>query len=296
MSSHSDETPDTVLPVLTRSQAHDFHATLGRVLGQHRLEYRWNGDDSYTVDGVVFGLANLAAVVAREPAEEWTRHIDRHVSGFMALREDPTPKAELSIVYPRVRLARGDTETDYPVRGMVDGLEVVLALDHPHVVSELESLEYVADLGPWPVLWAAAMENLRALPDPHHEIVDVERDHGALPLHAFQFEDYFGPSRILMLREFVRPYFPNLRSGLLVAIPDRHTVLAVVVDDGALVACGELAAIAQNLFETSPGAITPSVYYLGSDDSVSMVAYLTEDGSTYVKPTAELAEVILGAN
>lgn len=292
-----DTDPDPDLPVLTRTQARRFHEELAKVFEAYRLAHHYDGGDAYTVDDGKFGLSNLAAFVAREPAEQWSRLVGDHVRTYIEVRHSAELEIALSQLHLRVR-PQGGQQADYPFRDKIDGLEVVFAIDYPQYVTELDKLEMISHLGDLDLLIVSAYRNLHALPEPEHQIVPVDRGDETYALHVFQFDDYFGPSRILYLSQFVEPYIEHAPHGLLVIIPDRHTLAVQVVDERAMMAAGAMADIAQNLYETSPGATTPNVYHLSTDGSLTLVAYVTEmdgDQAIYLAPNAELSSVMFGA-
>lgn len=287
----SDDAPDAILPVLTRRQAARFHVLVRRALTRHATVHEWNDDDSYTVNEAVFGLANLAAVVAALPGDEWAAAIDRHVDLFVTTQEGPLPPASPDMVLPRLRRTGDDHSDGYP-RRLTDGLDIILALDYPQFVVELDTLESLTHLGTADEMWDVAMANLRALPEPESHITVPDGSTLRSTVWDFYFDDYFGPSRLLLGNEFCRRYVPTSAHGLLVAIPDRHSMLVTPVTDDLLPQCGELAAITQSLFETSPGATSPCVYHLDENGEITEVAYITTDGSTYFRPNATLATLL----
>jgi hypothetical protein len=289
-----DDAPDEILPVLTSRQARRFHGLLQESFTRHDMTHQWNGDDSYTVDGLTFGLANLAAAVATSLEHERAAAVERHVGLFAEAQEHGLPDVSANMVYPRIRRSRGDQASDYP-RRITDDIEVVLAVDYPHVVAEFDSLDELSHLGSADELWQLAFRNLRALPLPAEELIESDGESISSTIHAFQFDDYFGPSRLLLGNEFLCGYLTPNPFGLLVAIPDRHTMLVAAVTDNALLQCGELASITQSLYETSPGATSPSVYHLDTGGDIAEVAYITPDGSTYVRPNPTLSELIVSA-
>jgi hypothetical protein len=166
-------------------------------------------------------------------------------------------------LYPRIR--RGEGGDAYP-RRITDGLEAVLAVADSHRAITLDS---VAALGPIDDVWATATANLRALPPPQHDVVGADSEPITLPIHVLEFDDFFGPSRLLIGTEFFAPYVPSGPAGLLVAVPDRHTVLVTPATGHVALRHDELAATARDLYELGVGAVSPFVYHLGADDQVT---------------------------
>jgi hypothetical protein len=168
-------------------------------------------------------------------------------------------------LYPRIR--RGEGGDAYP-RRIADGLEAVLAVADSHRASTLDS---VAALGPIDDAWATAMANLRGLPAPHHDVVGPASEPITLPIHVLEFDDFFGPSRLLLGTEFFARYVPSGPAGLLLSIPDRHTVLVAPATDHVAQRRNELAASARDLYELGAGAVSPFVYHLDTDDRLTEV-------------------------
>jgi hypothetical protein len=168
-------------------------------------------------------------------------------------------------LYPRIR--RGSAGGTYP-RRVADGLEAVLAVADSHRATILETVDA---LGPLDDLWAAALANLRALPPPHHDVVDSDSEPITLPIHVLEFEDFFGPSRLMIGTTFLAHYVPSGPAGLLVAIPDRHTLLVSPATDDVVLRHEELAATARELHELGAGAVSPRVYHLDADDQLTEV-------------------------
>ncbi|MGV0814910.1 hypothetical protein ABQF34_23345 [Mycolicibacterium boenickei] len=290
---NSRDDEDAVLPVLSHAQAQHFHTLIVRSLQQRGLPHSWNGDDSYDIGGDTLGVSNLAATVAAAPAVDWPAMVDHHVGLFVNIKSQRPPATQLHMLYPRIRRQHNGRSTDYALEP-ADGIEVVLAVDYPMYVTELDTLDDVASLGAPEYLWMTALANLRALPVPDHELVEL--DEGPLPvaLHAFQFEDYFGPSRLLLRNEFSRHYLPPSEHGFLVIIPDRHTLAATPLAKDVVLQCNRLAAIAQSLYETSPGATSPSVYHLDIDDTIDEVAYISADDSVYIRLNETMGTAMAG--
>lgn len=297
----TDTLPDPILPALTRAQAVRFHERVQAAFNRRGLNAVYQGDDAYLVGDDVFGVSNLSVAVAGEDESEWDRLMDRHFDALLAQLAQRLEPATTGQIYLRVRPSRKDEAEDYPCRGIVDGMEVVFAVDYPQYVSEIGDAAALAALGSVDDLWPVAMANLRALPAPEHEVIDlVDEEPDNFPLHVFFCDDYFGASRILFVDEVVDAVLGagfSSEHGLLVAIPHRHLLLVYVVEDSqALIGCSRLVSIVQDQFDTSAGAVTSSVFYRGTDGSLTEVAYLTEDGRAYVNPTAEMAAHLFPTN
>lgn len=194
--------------------------------------------------------------------------------------------------------------------GLIEGLELVLAVDTPHSVAMVGDLAQLAHLGTLDTLLAVALENLAALPDPAPEFIELGgvdaasdgagpdgdgrpgggggTDGGETPpvVQLFEFDDYFGASRLLTLSAFVERNIGPAPHGVLAAIPDRHCLLVLVLDDSpALDRVNRLAAVADDLYRTSAGPVTPDVYFQLGDGPAEPVAHLRDDGSLYVRAT-----------
>ena len=129
-------------------------------------------------------------------------------------------------------------------------------------LDDLTSLEVVD------ALWTAALGNLDALPAPRHYMIEPDDEPVTHTIHVFEFDDHFGPSRVLRGTEFFERYVPSSPFGYLMAIPDRHTVLVAPAAAQPAAQIREIASLAADLYDLGPGAISPYVYHLRADNDI----------------------------
>jgi hypothetical protein len=292
----ADAQADAVLPALTRVGAAELTRLARETFAAHGVETVADGRGALVaVDGRVHGLANLSATVAPEPRTAWPALIERHVAGLVA-SEGVAPPLSLDDVrhrvYPRLRWA-GDlphpapTYPPQPLPGVVE----LAAIDHPDHVAELLSDEAVERLGGWPAAREVAMTNLRALPPMHHDTVRADPQRDDASVHVLTTDDFFGPSRLLVLPELL----PSLgierpSHGVLVVVPNRH-LLAVhaLAGPGVVAALQVLARIGTGEHDT-PGAVSRHVYYLSADGApAQQVTSVSDDGTLSVTVDGALA-------
>jgi hypothetical protein len=165
-------------------------------------------------------------------------------------------------VYPLLRRGPGAQPTSRHIGG---GLEAVLAVAdqwRSRPLDDLTGLEAVD------ALWGTALANLDALPSPRHYPIGPDDEPIAHTIHVLEFDDHFGPSRVLRGTEFFERYLPSSPLGFLIAIPDRHTVLVAPAAAQPAAHIREIASLAADLYDLGPGAISPHVYHLRADDDI----------------------------
>lgn len=157
-----------------------------------------------------------------------------------------------------------------------DGSLVLLpAYDLPDVVRTVTEPER---LGGWDAIWPVALENLRRLPAPHHTLLAPKSRPGVRG-HVFESGDWFGASRVLILDELLArvPDTPPAVDGLLVATPNRSTVLVHVIEGPGVAAALEyLAFVADQLCAPEAGPLSPVVSYRDGFGPVQPVAWFDE--------------------
>lgn len=157
-----------------------------------------------------------------------------------------------------------------------DGSLVLLpAYDRADVV---RTVTEPARLGGWDVIWPVALENLRRLPRPHHTVL-TPRSRPGVQAHVFEFADWFGASRALIADELLAdvPDVGPPRHGLLVATPNRSTVLVHVIDGPDIdPALAYLAFVADQLCAPEAGPLSRVVSYRDGFGPVQPVAWLDE--------------------
>lgn len=252
------------------------------------------------MDGRHYGLTNLAAAVAHEPRPAWGGLVEQHVAGLLDSHDVPEPQSldeVRSQVYPRLRWAEDlpDPAPSYPSRPL-PGVAELLAIDYPNHVAELLSDEAVDRLGGWPVVREVALGNLRALPAMHQDTLRADQERVDSDVHVLTTEDFFGPSRVLILAEVLAGVGIERPShGVLVAVPNRH-LLAVhaLTGHGVVAALQLLARISTGEHDNQAGAVSRHVYYLpASDGAAEQITTFAEDGTLSINVRGALADAFL---
>lgn len=248
--------------------------------------------DAYLIDGTICGLANLAAYVALIDEDQWPDEVHKWLANMTMLRESAQAEVAAEQVFPRLLrdFAPPESPTTYPALQVLPGFDLVFAADFPTHVSELGDPAAVAHLGSLTEVGQIAMTNLRRLPVPDPEFVDLEIDGAPERAAAFQFADFFAPSRLLYAAEFFGVHLARSEHGHLVAAPTRDILMALPVNpDNVLGQVNVFANTADSLYRQGPGSTSEVTYHLSPSGELSIVAYLTEPDRLYFKPNEYLA-------
>lgn len=304
-------TPAPELPPTTDADphlpavSHDDAVTLTRLAREaflgHGVETIGDGQGTLVaMDGRRYGLTNLAALAASEKRAGWPSLVEHHVAGLIDAHEVPEPQSLDEVrtqVYPRLRWAGDlpDPAPSYPSRPL-PGVAELAAIDYPQHVAELLSDEAVDRLGGWPVVREAAMANLRALPAMHRDTIKADAERDDSDVHVLTTDDFFGPSRVLILAEVLAGIGIERPShGVLVVVPNRH-LLAVhpLAGSGVVAAMQVLARISTGEHDQQPGAVSRHVYYVPATGAAAQqVTSFADDGTLSINVTGALAEAFL---
>lgn len=282
---------DSLLEPLTMAQRYLMHLMLEESMDEVGLRWSYDCGDFYELDGGArAGLSGLARILAQEPWEDWCPVIDERVRGFVEMLAGRDDEIDRGRLYPRLRLREPNAETrdGYPITTLIEGLELLLAVDNPHTVTMLTEPGCLAELGGVAELLAVAMANLKTLPTPQPAVVSLGGDDADEPLvvHVFETEDYFGASRLLRLPELVHEMIGAAPNGVLAAIPDRQCLLVMILGDGpALNAVNRYACVVQDIYDSTGGPVSPQVYVQSGDGPVEPVAHIQGDSSLYARAT-----------
>lgn len=287
--------PDPDLPSLSAEQADWLRARVVADLAAAGLPVEARGDHLVATDGNVYGLGNLAAMVAAAPRRERDAVVATHARGILAMREfrEPETLEEITgIVVARVLPddpAHAPRDPDgYAGPDLGPGLVVRASLDFPTHVATLTDL---SPFGGWAVVEPYATANLRALPAPDHQVLRPAPD---AEVHVFASDDLFGASRLLLLDDLLASQLRLERPahGVLVAVPHRH-LLAVHVLAGPEVthAMSTLIQLARGEHD-GPGPVSPEVYYRAPDGTLQQITGPAEDGGVAVLVTGAFAEAM----
>jgi hypothetical protein len=234
-------------------------------LAHRGVESHIFSDHLQTADHEI-GLHNLARTIAEEEPARWPQVVAHHLD----LMLEPTGSEDLSDddlqrrVYLRLLQDGPELRSMFP-RALhpAPELTVVLCIDYPERVAMVDQSFYEArgGLERW---WGAGLANLRDLLDTE----DLERfavGEGDSPLPRFdivQSDSVYTASLALVLPELLARHSQHdLGRGVLVAVPDRKTILFRVVEGAeALPAIGEMARVAHAGYASAAGALSPHVY------------------------------------
>jgi hypothetical protein len=239
----------------------------------------------HTEEHGTMGLSNVVRLCHGAPRERWGVVIRDH------LRRATAKSVALSLDYAREHLRVRVTPEDmvhtqpesFVIRELADGLHATLAIDLP------EHVKFVApkDLAAWGAaadeLWPVALANTQTEPPLDRD--DIELDGGG-KLVVLYGESYFAASHVM----FVERY---LEGELLVAVPDRHAIACIAMDEHVLHGIGALVMFAQMRHSEQPGAITDQLYWRRGDLYVKVPCGVRDDGSPWVAPPDDFNEAVL---
>jgi hypothetical protein len=86
--------------------------------------------------------------------------------------------------------------------------------------------------GAWRAEYWAAIDRLESLPQPRHEVVPALKNRPTTAVHVFTCDDNLGASRMLIFDRLLASVgITSWPDGLLIAMPDHHTVMFHVITD-----------------------------------------------------------------
>jgi hypothetical protein len=240
-------------------------------------------------DGTTMGLTNVVRLCAPAPRERWPAIIAEHIRRSSAKAvpmafEVAAPRLRLRLVPDRHVQMKPEA---YVGRLVGRELHAVVAIDNPeHVVfvNQKEPGEWgrTAD-----ELYELALRNTRSEPalEPHE--VDVP---DGPKIVALLGESYFAASHVLFLERYAAPG----EHGHVIAVPDRHAVVALPIADPRWMAgLGTMVGLAHVRFTESPGAITDQLYWRRADGVLIKIACgVRDDGGPWVAPPEEFNEMV----
>lgn len=220
-----------------------------------------------------YGLGNLAQMCHAEPRqEEWPAIVARH---FQITDDLPDGISGT----PKVRLVddqfMAQLPGEYVTRRVAEDLMLVLSWDLPEQVMT-PSLEEVLEHGEPNVLFADAIEHTRTDPDLELERLEIPAGDETAELLVLNGPSFFTATHVLWADELDPPAPEH---GMLVAVPNRHTVLAHAIrDPSVLGVIGPLLTLAQRLEQEGPGSISPHLYWLRDGELERLDAWIDDEG------------------
>lgn len=256
-------------------------ADLGITIDEEHLDH----GVLHTTEHGTMGLSNVVRLCHGAPVERWPAIVIEH------LRRATAKSVELSLDYAREHLRVRVTPEDmvhtqpesFVIRDLADGLLATLAIDLP------EHVKFVApkDLAAWGVgadaLWPVGLDNTRA--EAALDRDDIELDGGGT-LTVLYGESYFAASQVLFLERYVE-------GDALVAVPDRHAIACIAMDDKVLGGIGALVLFAHMRFTEQPGAVSDQLYWRRGERYLRISCGVREDGSPWVAPPDDFNEAVL---
>jgi len=218
--------------------------------------------------GTTFGLWNIAAFCRGADPSEWAGLIDEHVQ---RVTTPPVGLGELTLdeleAALHLRLVAAGSVADPDglgyARQVAPGLLEVLAVDLPDSVEPLPR-EALAGLGTLRDVLELARDNLRAvLTGDDLTARTITGAGGSLTLVTSP--SYFTASLALVLPDAIERLTGEVDrgDGVLVAVPDRHELLYLVIGDPqAADALDEMSGMARWAFEQASGPLSPDVFWV----------------------------------
>jgi hypothetical protein len=175
----------------------------------------------------------------------------------------------------------------YVARELTAGLHLALAFDTPDQVVFVHPRDLARWGRPEDELFALARANTEA--EPALEPFEVKTP-GPVAVIAFLGDSAFATSHVL----FLERYLDRAAHGHLVAMPDRHALLALPLSQaGALKAVGSLVMMAQGRFAGEPGPISDQLYWRRPSGTLVPVALAVRDGGErWIAVPPELDEAL----
>jgi hypothetical protein len=290
--------PDEVLTFMPAEQANRLRALMRESFAEAGLEVTVYADHLVDAAGREFGVGNLARACHNDERGEraWPQIVRDHVGRVLRSLDAPspfetfTPEQVRANTWPRLyeaaNLSRPEdfryaTET-------APGLVEVLNLDLPESVAFFTD-DNVAQFGPYPVLRAAALANLRTLPVEEYQVL---RD-GEVSVHVLTGESLFVATLVLLLPEVLARYGEPVpeRHGVLVATPFRHQLAFHPIRDASVLpSLTALARFADAGYTEGVGGISPHVYWW-RDGELRQITTQHEDGIV-IEMDDDFAEVL----
>lgn len=275
-----------------------FSSLLSRALGGRALpSHVRRGEVITTVDGQPSRLSfkTLARKCKLAPPATWEaligEHLDVCLSPSTMLPSGLAEDFALARKFLKVQLVPTEQRREAWQEGVnfkvfSTGVLAVLVFDLPQSVITVAPGHVRAWGRPFSSLFDLAAEQVRA--DPELAPLECETQRSGCSIYRLTGESFFVCSQALWLDRF-----PEAQSerGVLVSIPSRHCVQFAAVDDNALTALEALALAGMQLYETLPGAVSSSIFWMKADQVVPIPVAKNEVGQLQVMPPSSLMEI-----
>ncbi|GAB2990117.1 hypothetical protein [Actinotalea caeni] len=218
------------------------------------------------IDGRAFGLTNVEATLRRTPREHWPEVVSEFARIMNASIDAPGPRSLAQVrdrLYLRLRSVDGLPRPPEYGEPVLPGIVPMVAVDHPEHIEEVSSID---NLGSWEEIRALALANIRALPAMSHHPITADDSRADATIHVFDTDDYFGPSRVLVLPDLLERIGAAPSTDVVAVVPNRHVAaIHPIAGPGTVMAVRGLVGLARSQYEGAPGALSPHVYFLGAD-------------------------------
>jgi hypothetical protein len=242
------------------------------------------------------GLSNLVQLCHHNDRSDWSRVIAGHFDGILAItsRNLDALAADFEQVRPllRVRLfpdeSVGGVDLSASVtRVVAPGIQAVLVFDFPDSTSSVKR-EFVDSWGrSIDELFELGLENLGLEPPPLVE--DVTND--SRRLRMWYGDSFYVATRSLRLEALV----PNDISDVIVAVPNRHTLLGhFPLGPATPEVMSTMFQLAIRFHRDGPGSISPFPYWW-HEGSLTLIPHRKEGAQTVVEPPQEFIVVLEAA-
>lgn len=268
----ADGPRDPHLPTLSVEQADALRRLSELAFAAHGVPVQSDGRDLLRDGPRVYGLMNLARMVARASWPEWPALLDSHAAALVAAYA-PQPEQPAAVqrdqwLLKLRALVDLPEQPDFNVVSGLPGLAALPAIDYPDRVAELFGRTGVLDYADPDEFRTQALANLRSLPAPDVQPVLVDEDEPDGTVFALLSDDYYGAARALVLEDVIDalPDVGTSPHGYLVGVPNRHLLLVhPVTGPGVFAAIQAMVNIVGPAHDERPGPITKDLYFIPTD-------------------------------
>jgi hypothetical protein len=243
--------------------------------------------------GTTMGLGNLAQICHVEPREEWTTVVARHFATLDKDKEVRFESPEQARATLRARLIdddyMGGRDIELAGRRVGDDLRVVLAYDLPDTV-HLPSRDAVLEWGEEDELLELALEQTRREQGLELTRNDYGQEQGGpTSVWLLAGDSFFTATHGLWADGFDPP--PS-EHGTLVAVPNRHAVLAHPIRGlDAIGAIQIILGAVRTMWAEGPGSLSDGLYWL-RDGYLERLETRVEGENLIFTPSDELTGVL----
>jgi hypothetical protein len=248
-----------------------------------------------------YGLENVAQRCRPLPFDEWPMCVADHFGGILAAEEEQrlwdercgdfawvAPLLRLRF-YPWDYLTDGRENLALRRRDFDDTFSLVVA-DLPRTVMAVDpALTATWGRSADEVFGLALEQTLRECPI-EWEQVDLGAEGGGAVLHVASADHFFVTTHALRIGSRSDLLAP---AGVLVAMPDRQTMLALPVAGNRLAAAiQQFVRIVLRRYQQGPGSVSPHLYWRRPDGTFATQRCELADGAPRFSPMPEFAAVL----